>query len=179
MPQNPDHTWRPFTDVDRAQAVNYMQNLVRSGNYTDAEIIQMTGARFDWHNSDLLTGYNLVRQAHRSVDAAQQLNQPGGGPPGLGGIPNVPTSGTGVGQVIHDVWVSATDPDTGQKYDFRGEVIFPRPMTADQIREWFEADPQRLLKLRGTPRPKQPDLDALDITPHILDVGRGVASGTR
>lgn len=176
MPQNADGTWRPFNDLDKAQAVNYAQNLINQGIYSDKEILWKVGNKFDWHDSDGLAGSNYIRQAHRSVDAAAALNNlPGAAPAGIS-IPNVPTVGTGVGQVIHDVLITAIDPDTNTPYTFRGEVVNPTPMSPSDLREYFESDPSRLLRLRGSPRPSNDVLARIEFDVDIRDVGRGVAS---
>lgn len=172
MPQNDDGSYRPFTNTEKTEVVNYLENLYRAGGQSDRDMVYKAGARFNFHNDDLLAGYTFLRQAKRAVDAVAGMTINPAVPLDPAAVPNVPGDPADVGMFVHDVLIIVTDPDTGEQWFYRHEIVDDRPLSLDEITAMIEADRDFYLPKENTRPVPDSVKDRAVLTIHILDIGR-------
>jgi hypothetical protein len=172
MPRNDDGSYRPFTNTEKTEVVNYLENLYRAGGQTDKDMVYKAGARFNFHNDDLLAGYTFLRQAKRAVDATGPLTHDPTRPPDPRDFPNVPGDPELVGMFIYDVLIIVTDPATGEKYFYRHEIASDIPLSLDAVKAMIEADRDKYLPKENTRPVPDSVKDRATLEIFILDIGR-------
>lgn len=174
MPLNDALVYVPIDSVTRQFLAGYMANLVRSGEYSNAEIIQKAGERFaaggKLDNYDAPAMLSILRGAQRSVDAARGMESDPGRPGS--NVPTIPGDPGYRGQYVYDVIVIATDPASGQRHTDRFEVYSSSPMSASDIQSQIESNRNYYLRQVRSPAPSPGRMDDLTIDTTVIGVGR-------
>ena len=174
MPQISGSLYVPLTFAQLTEAAMYMQNLVRQGGMTDAQIVQATGERIPGTDQyDTLRLYSVLRQAHRAVGAAQQYANDPTRAPSLSDLPASPNWPENRGRVVTDIVIAITDPVTGETHTTRTEIVSDRPMSLDDLRSYVQEHARDYSRNRGGSLPAGWQDGAPSFTITVLDVSRG------
>lgn len=177
MPLDNDGNYVPIDDTSKQLISQYLQDLVRQGKVTQQNVIELVGQRFGvsahLDNSDILPVRGLLGGAQKAVATGQQMRDDPNYIPPAGDIPSAPSDPANRGLYVYDVVIIATDPNTGDTFRDRVEIVSNSILNERSILATVQGNREYYLRRLRSPNPDPRLIPSLEIDVFIMDVSRG------